>query len=67
MTDEEKKVCIQYGSQDKEGKVHCEVCPLVIDKELRICKANVAYFIQENERTIAKLKERIDYLKSFEE
>lgn len=67
MNDEERKICLQYGTKDATGNIHCAECPLVIDKEQRICKANVRHFIQENERTIAKLKERIEYLQSFED
>lgn len=39
MTEEEKAICKKYSARDEEGKVHCNECPLVIDKMSYICKA----------------------------
>ena len=41
-TEEEKKICKQYGSHDSEGFVHCDECPLNLAVELHgelACKA----------------------------
>lgn len=40
MTDEEKAICKKYSARDEEGLVHCNECPLVIDKTSFICKAS---------------------------
>lgn len=30
LTEKEKEICKKYGTQDKEGNVHCGDCPLNI-------------------------------------
>lgn len=43
MTDREKKICAKYSTRDEEGFVHCNECPLVVDKGNHLCKANSHY------------------------
>lgn len=43
MTDREKKICAKYSARDEEGFVHCNECPLVVDKGNHLCKANSHY------------------------
>lgn len=38
MTDKDKALCKRYSRRDKNGKVHCFKCPLVIDKNACVCK-----------------------------
>lgn len=38
MTDKETSICERYSRRDKNGKVHCYKCPLVIDKNACVCK-----------------------------
>ena len=38
LTNEEKAICKKYRKRDKDGKVHCSDCPLVISKKDRLCK-----------------------------
>jgi hypothetical protein len=38
MDNKEKAICKQYSKRDKNGKVHCSDCPLVIDKTACVCK-----------------------------
>ena len=42
LTKREKEICKQYGSRGIDGKVNCKSCPLVIDIDNHICKANVS-------------------------
>ena len=49
LTKREKEICNQYRTPDKDGKVNCESCPLVIDIYNLICKANVSQeFIEKH-------------------
>lgn len=41
MTKREKKICKEYGAEDKDGNAHCYECPLVIDSQERICYATI--------------------------
>lgn len=38
MTDKETALCERYSKRDKNGKVLCVKCPLVIDKNACVCK-----------------------------
>jgi RNA polymerase subunit RPABC4/transcription elongation factor Spt4 len=42
LTEREKEICKQYGKRGIDGKVNCKSCPLVIDIDNHICKANVS-------------------------
>ena len=33
-------VCKKYSARDKDYKVHCNECPLVVDKNYAMCMAN---------------------------
>lgn len=41
LTDEEQKICEKYSAYDEHGLVHCNECPLVINKRFCVCKANI--------------------------
>lgn len=41
LTEEEQKICEKYRKRDENNTVHCFDCPLVIDRRLCTCKANV--------------------------
>ena len=57
LTKREKEICNQYGTPDKDGKVNCESCPLIIDIYNLICKANVSQeFIEQRVYRKALLK-----------
>ena len=43
MTEKQEKICAQYSAQDDSGKVHCCDCPLVVDREMMMCKKNAVY------------------------
>ena len=40
LTKEEKAICKQYSKRDENFKVHCNECPLVINRTWTVCKAN---------------------------
>lgn len=40
LTKEEKEICKQYSKRDENFKVHCNECPLVINRTWTLCKAN---------------------------
>ena len=42
-TDEQRKICAEYGKRDEDGFVHCHQCPLVISVYWRMCHANSHY------------------------
>lgn len=43
MTSQEKNICAKYSKRDEKGFVHCKECPLVVDAENYMCKANSKY------------------------
>ena len=43
MTEKQEKICAQYSARDESGKVHCCDCPLVVDREMMMCKKNAVY------------------------
>lgn len=61
MTQKEKEICKKYSARDENGFVHCKECPLVVDADGFMCKANSRY----NRRT--KEWERRDKLTYEEE
>ena len=38
LTKEEKEICAKYSARDEQGFVHCNECPLVMDKSINLCK-----------------------------
>ena len=40
LTEKQKQICEQYRKKDREGKVHCRECPLAVDHNDYICRAN---------------------------
>ena len=42
VTDEEKEICKKYSKRDENNKVHCYECPLVLNLDFCICKANIS-------------------------
>ena len=43
MTEKQKKISAQNSARDDSGKVHCCDCPLVVDREMMMCKKNAVY------------------------
>lgn len=43
MTEKQKKICTQHSARDESGKVHCCDCPLVLDREMMMCRRNAVY------------------------
>ena len=43
MTERDKKICAKYSARDENGRVHCPECPLVVDRDGHLCKANAKY------------------------
>lgn len=43
LTDRQQKICEKYSARGEDGKVRCSECPLVIDNEYHMCKANCTY------------------------
>ena len=41
LTPKEQEICKKYSARDNKGNVHCDKCPLVIDRFYLICYANV--------------------------
>lgn len=41
--DREKKICAKYSARDDNGKVHCNICPLIKSWRETMCKANSHY------------------------
>ena len=41
LTPKEQEICKKYSARDNKGNVHCDKCPLVIDRFDLICYANV--------------------------
>ena len=41
LTKEEKEICKSYSARDKDGFVHCNECPLAIDKRSALCKRTI--------------------------
>lgn len=43
MTEKQEKICAQYSARDQFRKVHCCDCPLVVDREMMLCRRNAVY------------------------
>lgn len=43
LTEKQKQICEQYRRRDREGKVRCRECPLAVDHNDYICRANADY------------------------
>lgn len=43
LTEKQKKICEKFSAYDDTGHVHCNDCPLVIDKRALMCRANSHY------------------------
>ncbi len=56
--DYEKKICAMYSERDAEGFVHCEECPLVVDKDAFLCKAFMHYDNRSREWVVDDNAER---------
>ena len=42
-TDEQRKICAEYGKRGEDGLVRCNQCPLVISVYWCMCHANSHY------------------------
>ena len=38
----EREICKEFGKRREDGKVRCDICPLVIDKRDMVCKKNIS-------------------------
>lgn len=43
LTEKQVATCRKYSARDAEGRVHCMECPLVVDKDRLMCRANSTY------------------------
>lgn len=43
MNQKERKICEEYSARGENGLVRCSECPLVVDHNDRLCKANAKY------------------------
>lgn len=50
MTQKENEICKKYSARDENGFVHCKECPLVVDADGFMCKANSRYNRRTKER-----------------
>lgn len=41
LAKEEKEICNEYSKRDEKGFVHCNECPLAIDKRYALCKKTI--------------------------
>lgn len=39
----QKSICRKYSARDKYGYVHCNDCPLVVDRTGHMCRSNSHY------------------------
>ena len=42
-TERQKDICRKYSARDKDGYVHCNDCPLVVDRKYHMCRSNSHY------------------------
>ena len=42
-SERQKNICRKYSARDKDGYVHCNDCPLVVDRKYHMCRSNSHY------------------------
>ena len=42
-SERQKNICKKYSARDKDGYVHCNDCPLVVDWTGHMCRSNSHY------------------------
>ena len=42
-SERQKNICRKYSARDKDGFVHCNDCPLVVDRKYQMCRSNSHY------------------------
>ena len=42
-SERQKNICRRYSARDKDGYVHCNDCPLVVDRKYHMCRSNSHY------------------------
>ena len=42
-SERQKSICRKYSVRDKYGYVHCNDCPLVVDRTGHMCRSNSHY------------------------
>lgn len=42
-SERQKSICRKYSARDKYGYVHCNDCPLVVDRTGHMCRSNSHY------------------------
>lgn len=42
-SERQKNICRKYSARDKDGFVHCNDCPLVVDRKYHMCRSNSHY------------------------
>ena len=42
-SEKQMEICKKYSARDLNGYVHCNDCPLVIDKKYMMCRSNSHY------------------------
>ena len=43
LTPRQQKICDKYSQRGPDGLVRCNECPLVIDRQYRLCRAFATY------------------------
>ena len=42
-SERQKSICRKYSARDKDGYVHCNSCPLIVDRTGHMCRSNSHY------------------------
>ena len=42
-SERQKNICRRYSALDENGYVHCNDCPLVVDRKYHMCQSNSHY------------------------
>ena len=42
-SERQKNICRIYSARDENGYVHCNDCPLVVDRKYHMCRSNSHY------------------------
>ena len=49
LTDRQKRICERFRQEGPDGKVGCSRCPLLVNKDALMCRANSSYDRHERE------------------
>lgn len=57
-TEREKRTCSKYSERDADGFVHCNDCPLIVDRYNILCKA-VAHYDRHKREWVIDLRYKV--------